>query len=128
MQSLAGLLFGQFRTQLLHDLLIIGIPVAVDHHQCMGVGLPQQIFRLMDLVGGIHRHQHRADLGRRPEGQKPLGHIGRPDRHLGACTDAERNQYSREFVHIIPKLRIGAGVIERRIFDRDLVGEFSLVF
>ena len=122
-QSLAGLLFGQFRTQLLHDLLIIGIPVAVDHHQCMGVGLPQQIFRLMDLVGGIHRHQHRADLGRRPEGQKPLGHIGRPDRHLGACTDAERNQDSREFVHIIPKLRIGAGVIERRVFDRDLVGE-----
>ncbi len=77
----------------------------------------------MDLVGRVHGHEHRADLGRRPEGDVPGGHVRRPDGHLGPGPDAHRDERSREVVHVVPELLVGAGVVQRRIFECVLVGE-----
>ena len=90
----------------------------------MRIGLSEQVFRFMNLVGGVHGHQHRADLGRSPEGQEPLGHIRRPDRDLGACAHAQGNQGACKLVHVLAELAVGPGVIERGKLDRQLVREF----
>ena len=122
-QRLAGFVACQLGAQLVHDLAVVGIPVALDHHQGVGVRLAQQVLRLMDLVGGVHRHQHRADLRGGPEGQKPLGHVGGPDGHLAAGPHAQGNQGAGELVHVVPKLAVGAGVVQRGEADGLLVGE-----
>ncbi len=47
----------QAGTQLVDDVHIIGVLIAVGHHQHLAVGLPQQIFQLKHLVAGVHRDQ-----------------------------------------------------------------------
>ena len=89
----------------------------------MGIGLTKQIFGLVDLVRGIHGDQNSADLGGSPEGQKPLGHVGGPDGHLGTGFDAKRNKSPGKFVHVVAELAVGTGVVQRGVFDGQLVGE-----
>ena len=60
MQVMALLDVLELRAQFVDDLAVIGIAVALDHHQRVGVGLAQQVFGLVDLIGGIHGHEHRA--------------------------------------------------------------------
>ena len=120
-QRLTGLVAGQLRAQLAHDLLIVGIAVALDHHQGVGVGLAQQVLGLVDLVGGVHRHEHRADLRGGPEGEEPLGHVGGPDGHLAAGAHAQAHQRPGELVHVVPELAVGAGVVQGRELHGQLV-------
>ena len=113
----------QLRAQLGNDLRVVAVPIAVDHHQRMGIGLPQQILRLMDLVGGVHRHQHRPDLRSGPEGNEPGRNVGGPDRHLVAALDPQGDQRPRKLVHIVPELGIGPGVVQRGILEGVLIRE-----
>ena len=123
MQRGTGFISLDLRAEFIHNLPVVRIAVSLNHNQGMRVRLAQQIFRLMDLVGGVHGHKHRADLGRRPEGQEPLGNIGRPDRHLGSGFHAQGNQGAGKFIHVVPELAVGPGIIQRRELDRKLVRE-----
>ncbi len=77
----------------------------------MGVGLAQQVLELVDLVAGVDRDQHRADLDRGPEGEVPLRHVGGPNGHLVAGLDAHGDERARELVHVGAELRVGAHVV-----------------
>ena len=57
------------RAELIYDPLVIAVERAVDHDERVCVRLPEQILRLVDLVGGVHGHEHGADLRRGPECQ-----------------------------------------------------------
>ena len=87
----------------------------------MRVALAQQILRLMDFVCSIDRNKHSADLRRRPEGNVPLGNVGRPDRHVIARLDAHGNQRPRKGVHVVAKLAVGAGIVQRGIAECVLI-------
>ncbi len=90
----------------------------------MGIGLAQQVFGFVDLIGGIHGHQHGADFRSSPEGHIPLGHIGGPYCHFIALFDAQRNKGSGKIVHITTEFRVGPGVVHHRVAERNLVREF----
>ena len=57
-QRLAGRGGLQFGTELFDDLVIVRIAEALDHHERVGIGLPQQVLGLVDLVGGVDGDQH----------------------------------------------------------------------
>ena len=109
--------------QLLDDANIIRVLVAVDHHQGVGVGLAQQVLGLVDLIGGVHRHQHRPDFGGGPEGDVPLGHVGGPNSHMVPLLHPHGDEGPGKLVHVVPELRIGAGVIQLGVLKAELVGE-----
>ena len=102
---------------------VVGVAVSVDHDERVSVRLTEQIFRLVYLVRGVDRHEHRADLRRRPEGDVPLRNVRRPDRNLVASLHAERDERAREFVDVAGELRIRPCVVERRIAESVLIGE-----
>ena len=77
----------------------------------------------MDLIGGVHGDQHRADLGGGPEGDVPLGHVGGPDGHVVALFHPHVDEGPGELVHIVPELGVGAGVVQLGIAEGVLVGE-----
>ena len=109
--------------ELVDDGAVVGVERALDHHEGVGVGLAQQVLGLVDLVGGVHRHEHRADLDRRPEGDVPGGHVGRPDGDLAAGAHAHRDERPRERIHVVAELLVGARIVERRVLEAVLVGE-----
>ena len=109
---------------LVDDLHIVGVLVAVDHHQRVGVGLAQQVLGLMHLVGGVDRHQHRADAGAGPEGNEPLGDIRRPDGHVVALLYAHGDEGAGKLVHVVAELGVGARVVAGGVAEGVLVGEF----
>ena len=121
--KLAGQAVLQLGAKLLDDAHIIRVLVAVDHHQGVGVGLAQQVLGLVDFIGGVHRNQHGADLGSRPEGDVPLGYIGGPNSHMVPLLHAHGNERPGKLVHVISEFRIGAGVIQLGVLKADLVGE-----
>ena len=123
MEGLARLGGLELGAQLGDDLGVVAVPVAVDHDQGVGVGLAEEVFRLVDLVGGVHRHQHRADLRCGPEGDEPGGHVGGPDGHLVAGLDPQGDEGPGELVHVVPELGVGAGIIQCGILEGVLVRE-----
>ncbi len=78
----------------------------------------------MHLVGGVDRHQHRADARAGPEGDEPLGDVRGPDRHVVALLYAHGNQGAGELVHVVAELRIGARIVAGGIAEGILIGEF----
>ena len=124
MQLLAFRGCSQFGTQLVDDLLVVAVAVALLQNQRMRIGLFQQILRLMDFVGGVHGYQHRADLGGGPEGDVPLRQVGSPHGHMAAGFYAKGDQRTGKVVHVLAELSIGAGIVEGGVFDGQLVGEF----
>ena len=124
MQLLAGLGLGDLGAQLIDDLAVVGIQGALDHDERVRVGLTQQVFGLVDLVGGVHRDEHGADLRRGPEGDEPRGHVRGPDGDLAAPAHAERDERAGKIVHVVAELRVGPRVVERRVFECVLVREF----
>ena len=113
----------QFGAQFIDDVHVVGVPVAVDHDEGMGVRLTEQVLRLVDLVSGVHGDEDRADLRGGPEGQEPGGNVGGPDGDLAAGLDAEGHERSRELVDVVPELGVRAGVVEGRELDGGLVRE-----
>ena len=89
----------------------------------MGVRLPEQIFRLVDLIGGVHGHQHRPQLHRGPKGNIPLGYVGGPNRHMIPCLYPQGNEGAGKGIHIRPKFRIGTGVVQGGVAEGVLVRE-----
>ena len=122
-KGLARLVVFQFGTEFIHDLHIVGVPVAVDHDEGMGVRLAEEVLRFVDLIGGIHGDQDRTDFGSGPEGQEPGGYVGGPDGDFGTGPDPQGHEGSRELLDVVPELGIGAGVVEGREFDGQLVRE-----
>ena len=114
----------QLWAELLHNLVVMRVAVALDHDERVSVGLAQQVLGLVDFVGGVDRHEHSADFRRRPEGQVPLRKVRRPDSHVAAGPDAERDERARELVHVVAELGVCARVVQRRVFEGVLVGEF----
>ena len=90
----------------------------------MGVRLAEQVFRLVDLVGGVHRHQDRADLGGGPEGDEPGGHVGGPDGDLVPLLHPQGDQGPGELVHVVPELGIGASIVQGGELEGVLIREF----
>ena len=90
----------------------------------MGIRLAEQVLHLVDLVGGVHGHQHRAQLDGRPEGDVPLGHVGGPDRHVSAGLDTHGNERAGKGVHVVAELGVSAGVVQGGVLEGVLVGEF----
>ena len=82
----------QLRAQFGEDGRIVGIAVSVNQDQRVRVRLPEQVFRLVDLIGRVDRDEDGADLGGRPKGDVPLWQIGRPDGDMIARADAQRDE------------------------------------
>ena len=123
-ERLAGRRGLQLGAEFFHNLVVMRIAVALDHDERVRVGLAQQVLGLVDFVGGVDRYEHRADFRRRPEGQVPLRKVRRPYRHVAAGPDAERDESARELVHVVAELGVGARVVQRRVLEGVLVGEF----
>ena len=123
-QGGAGLCVGQLRAEGLDDLTVVRVQTVVNHDERVRVGLPQQIFRLVDLVRRVDRDEHGADLRCGPEGDEPCGHVRGPDGDLAAPAHAERDERAGKIVHVVAELRVGSRVVERRVFERVLVREF----
>ena len=123
MQGAACRSLGQFGAQLADCGGIVAVLAAFDHHQGVGIALPQQVFDFVDFIGGVHRHQHRAQLGGGPEGDVPCGNIGGPDGNLSTCPYPQGDQRPGAFVHVVPELAVGAGVIQGGVFEGVLVGK-----
>ena len=87
----------------------------------MSVRLAEQIFGLVDFVGGVDGYQHRADLGSGPEGNIPLGHIGGPNSHVVAGAHAHSDQGPGKGVHIVPELGVCTGVIQSGVPESVLI-------
>ena len=77
----------------------------------------------MDLIRGIHRNQYSADLSDRPECNVPFGNVGRPNCHVRAGANAQRQECARALVYVATELCIGSGVIQCGILKGILVGE-----
>ena len=114
---------GQFRAELGDDPGVVAVPVAVDHHQGVGVGLAEEVLRLVDFIGGVHRHQHRADLRRGPEGDEPGGYVGGPDGHLVAGLHPQGDEGPGKLVHVVPELGVGPGIVQGGVLKGVLVRE-----
>ncbi len=113
----------QLGTELPDYRNVVRILVAVDHHERVRVRLAEQIFRLVDLVRCVHRHEDGADLDRRPERDIPLRHVRRPNRDVVALSYAEGDQSAREGVDVVAELGVRARVIERRVAEGVLIRE-----
>ena len=74
--------FADFRTEFVDYGPVITVQSAFDHHKGMGIALTKQVFRFMNLIGGIDGYQNRADSGCRPESDIPGWYIGGPDSHF----------------------------------------------
>ena len=122
-ERLAGNGVFQFGAERVDDLLIIRIKTAFDHDERMRVGLTEQIFRLVNLVCRIYGNENSTDLGGRPEGDIPSGKVCCPNGNLRTRLDAERNECSGKAIYVLAELRIGSGVIERRVFEAVLIGK-----
>ena len=123
MEGLAGDGGGELRAQLGDDAGVVAVPVSLDHHQGVGVGLAEEVLRLVDLVGGVHRHQHGADLGGGPEGDEPGGHVGGPHGHLVPGLHPHGDEAPGELVHVVPELAVGPGVVQGGVLKAVLVRE-----
>ena len=113
----------QLGAKLGHDTTVMAVLGPLGHDEGMGIRLAEQVLHLVDLVGGIDGDQHRAQLDGGPEGDVPLGDVGGPDRHVGACLNAHGNESAGEGVHVIAELGIGAGVVQGGVLEGVLVGE-----
>ena len=110
--------------ELCDDICIRGVLVALCHDKRVCVGLTEQIFRLINLISGVHRNKHRADLDGCPECDIPLRHVCRPDCHMIAALDAEADKRTREPVNVVAELRICAVIIAGGVTECVLIGEF----
>ena len=113
----------QLGAKLGHDLTVMAVLGPLGHDEGMGIRLAEQVLHLVDLVGGIDGDQHRAQLDGGPEGDVPLGDVGGPDRHVGACLDPHGDEGAGEGVHVVAELGIGAGVVQGGVLEGVLVGE-----
>ncbi len=120
-ERLAGLGGLQLRAQFGNDPGIVAVPVAVDHHQRVRVGLAEEVLRFMDFIGGVYRHQHRADFCGGPEGDEPGGHVCGPDGHLVAAFDPQCDEGPGKLVHIVPELGVGPGIVQSGVLERVLI-------
>ena len=96
----------QLRAELAHNRRIVASRgKSVNHHERMRIRLAQQIFRLVNFIRGVDRHEHRADLRRRPERDDTTGARSSPRSRRGSrrCTP-ERNQRAGEFVDVVAEL------------------------
>ena len=116
----AGLELG---AELFDDADVVAVLVAVDHDERMGIGLAEQVLRLVNLIGRIDGDEHRADLRRRPERDVPLRHVRGPDGHVVALLDAHRDQRAGEGIDVVTELLIGARIVELRVAEARLVRE-----
>ena len=122
-ERLAGRRRLQLGAEFPHNIVVMRVAEALYHHERVGIRLAQQILGLVDLIGGIDGDEHRTDLRRRPECQIPLGQVRRPDRDVASGADAERYQRAREFVDVVAEFGVGAGIVQRCVFEGVLVGE-----
>ena len=89
----------------------------------MRIGLAQQILGLADLIGRVHGDEDSAHFYRCPEGDIPLGHVRGPDGDLVAGLHPHVDEGAGKAVHVVPKLSVGTGIVQRRILDAVLVRE-----
>ena len=80
--ELTGLAGVKLGAELLDDINIVDVLDTVDHNECHGIGLSQQILSLVDTVLCIHCYEYSAYLGSSPEGYIPLGNICSPDSNM----------------------------------------------
>ena len=111
------------RAELVYDPRVVTVQSMVDHDERMRIGLTEQIFRLMDLVRGVHRDEYCADPAARPECDVPGRDIRAPYGDFVSRLDAHRHESPRESVDVLPELRICPGVIQCSIFETVLIRE-----
>ena len=114
----------EFRAEFVDDLGVIGIQCRFDHHQRVGIGLLEQIFRFVDLVSGVHRNEDGADLGGGPESDVPGRNVRRPDGHFTAGGHAHGKEGPGEVIHIVAKFAVSPGVIQGGVAEGVLIGKF----
>ena len=96
-----------FGNQLMHDIQIVDIAVAIDDAQGLHVGLFQHIAHLMALVHGIHGNQHDADLGGGVHEGQPVGDITCPNAQVIARLEADGQKAAGQIVGTLVEIAIG---------------------
>ena len=99
----AGELGAAFRDQ----VEAAGVAKAVDQKQGRRVRLLEHVGELAGAIRGIHRDEHRPDLGDRELEEDPLRPVGRPHRDVIALLDAETEQAFRELIAADEHVAIG---------------------
>ena len=114
---------GKLGAELADYRVVIAVLKAVAHDKRVRVGLAEQIFYFIYLVSRVDGDQHRADLGRRPEGDIPLRKVCRPYRNMVAALHAQRDKRTGKTVDIAAELRVGAGIVAFGKAEGVLVGK-----
>ena len=89
LSALRGL---QFRNQVVQDLHIVAVAVAVHHTHRMDIGVFHDVFEFGVLVVRIDGHQYGPDLGGRKHERHPVGHVFRPYADFAALGHPDRQQ------------------------------------
>ncbi len=105
--QLSGTRLGQFGRQFAQLGQIVAVAESRRGDQRADAGVPERVFQLPRLVGGIDVDQDRPDPRRRELRQKPLGPVGRPDADSIAPVDTDRQQSGRKPVHLPREVVIG---------------------
>ena len=76
----------------------------------------------MNLISSVDSNKNSTDLCSGPEGYKPLGNIGGPNRNMVAWLYSESNESRCSSISVTYKFPIGASVVDSCILKGILVG------
>ncbi len=98
---------GSLGTHLADHAAVVGGLERRRRHQQPRAGLTQHIGQFVGAVGGIDRHQDRADLGRRVLQNRPFRAVGRPDADTIPALDIAGHQSTCHAVDLDVQLGVG---------------------
>ena len=116
-----GSAVGQLRANLGQHREIVGLLEPSIRNKATASHLLQHVFQLERPIGRIDRHQHGADSRGGELQHHPLGHVRRPDGHMLAAANPERQQAReprRRPVRQTVATRAACSIAERRAHRR----------
>ena len=79
-------------------------------HQQPRIGIGQHVFQDRPAIGGVERHEHRAQIVDREKQHERIAPVGQPHRHVIALHHAQPLQADRARDHAVAQLRISPGI------------------
>ena len=102
--QLAARTFLQLGDEVVQNLHIVAVTVAVYDEKVLRIGLLERKVDLGRLVVDVERQQYRADLGGREHEHDPVRNVRRPKRDLLAPLDAKRHEAPGDEIDLFAKL------------------------